>query len=105
MARPQFSLRGIFAVTSTIALMLGEAVVFPGWLAAVVGVAVTTLLAPAVAAGIVYSRGYLRAFCIGSLIWWLTVIWFGFSLGIPKPGGEIAQFHRSHQRSLALRHV
>jgi hypothetical protein len=93
-AKPQFSLQWIFAATAAVALVLGEAVAFPGWLAAVVGVAATSFLVPAFMAGIVYSRGQGRAFCIGALAWWFAIIWLNFSFGIPKPGQEVAWLHQ-----------
>lgn len=95
-AKPQFSLRWMFVVVAAVGLFLAEAVAFPGWVAAVVGVAATSFLAPAFVAGVVYSRGSGRAFCIGALAWWFAVIWFSFSLGIPKPGHEIAWLHQFH---------
>jgi hypothetical protein len=102
-ARPQFSLRWLFAVTAAAAVMLGEAVAFPGWIAWAVGIAVTPLLACAFVAGIVYARGYGQAFCIGALVWWLAARWImDVSFGVPTLNSEIANMHGLHLSGYAL---
>jgi len=83
-AKPQFSLRLLFVMISAVALVAAEAVAFPGWLALIVGLLLTSFLPPVFAAGIVYARGYGRAFCIGALAWLVAASWIAHvSLGIP----------------------
>lgn len=68
----QFSLRMIFAVIAVVAVLAAEAVVFPEWIADIVGLAVTLLLpCPFVIQG-VNIRGAGRAFGIGALCVWLV---------------------------------
>jgi NADH:ubiquinone oxidoreductase subunit 2 (subunit N) len=71
MAQPQFSLRWLFVVTAAVALLLGEAVAFPDWLAIIAGILFVLFASPALVSGIVYGRGAVRAFFIGALAWWL----------------------------------
>ena len=74
--RFQFSLKWTFVVTAVVAALLGEAVAFPDWLANIVGLVMTSMLAPVFMTGIVYARGLGRAFCIGVVAWWLSARWF-----------------------------
>jgi hypothetical protein len=81
----QFSLRLIFVVTAAVAVLLGEAVAFPDWIAEIVGLVVSSLLPPAVVAGIVYAHENRRAFCLGTLVWWLSARWM---LLVPGVGSD-----------------
>jgi hypothetical protein len=81
-AKPQFSLRTIFVLTVLAALVAAEAAGFPDWLADIVGWVVTSLLPPAVMAGIVYARGPVQAFWIGACVWWLTAFVMLFLVGM-----------------------
>lgn len=74
MAKPQFSLRWLFVLTAAVALLLGEAVAFPDWLAIIAGILVVLFASPVLVSGIVYGRGAVRAFFIGALAWWLGVV-------------------------------
>jgi hypothetical protein len=82
MAKPQFSLRAIFVVTVLAALVAAEAAAFPDWFADIVAWLVTSLIPPAVVAGVVYARGATQAFWIGAFVWWLTVAVMVFSVGL-----------------------
>lgn len=75
----------MFAAVAVVALIAAEAVAFPGWVAFVVGIFGTSFFPPTLVAGIVYSRGYKRAFCIGALAWLMSARWIaGISIGAEK---------------------
>lgn len=80
--KPQFSLRAIFLVTMLVALVSAEAAGFPDWLADIIAWIVTSLIPPAVIAGIVYARGAAQAFWIGACVWWLTAFVMLFLVGV-----------------------
>ncbi|HQU45327.1 MAG TPA: hypothetical protein PK867_21100 [Pirellulales bacterium] len=90
-AKPQFSLRWMFVAVAAVALVLGEAVGFPEPIAEAVGLIVTSLLAPAVVSGMVYARGYGRAFVIGALSWWFATAWIMGDF-FPGPGRRFQLF-------------
>lgn len=73
-AKVQFSLRTIFVVTAVVALFAAEAVAFPEMIAGIGGFVVTMLQPSVFVAQIVYGRAAGRAFGIGALSTWLTVI-------------------------------
>lgn len=87
-AKVQFSLRGMFVAIAVAALIAAEAVAFPGWLAFLAGILVTSFLPPVLIAGAFYARGFARAFCIGALAWLLAAHWIArISLGVPTTAG------------------
>ncbi|HEX5443961.1 MAG TPA: hypothetical protein VFW87_09045 [Pirellulales bacterium] len=88
-AKVQFSLRTIFVVTAVAAVVVAEAVAFPGWLADIMGVGITFLLPPAFVAQIVYARRGGRAFGIGACSVWLAVGWMDRVFGISVDGNRI----------------
>lgn len=76
----------MFAAVAVVALIAAEAVAFPGWVAYLVAILVNSFLPPVLAAGIVYGRGYTRAFFIGALAWFAAAPWVaGISL---RPHGS-----------------
>jgi hypothetical protein len=74
-AKPQFSLRSLLTAIAAASLIAGEAVGFPGWLAAAFAILITVLLPVMFVAGALYGRDSARAFCIGALVCWLTIHW------------------------------
>ncbi|HJT31871.1 MAG TPA: hypothetical protein VJ783_07435 [Pirellulales bacterium] len=73
-AKVQFSLRTIFVVTAVVAVLAAEAVALPEIIAGIGGFVVTMLQPSAFVAQIVYGRAAARAFGVGALSTWLTVI-------------------------------
>ena len=75
--RWQYSLRTLFVVTTLLAVMLSLLFASPGWVRALSALCWVTAFPAVLATALVYGKGYLRTFCLGTLI---PSAWAMFSL-------------------------
>jgi hypothetical protein len=72
----QFSIRTLFIVTTVFAVIVWVLFAPPEWVGGLVLVASFLLLLPLNIAGLIYHRGYWRAFFVGTSPWAALTAWY-----------------------------
>lgn len=80
---PRFTLRTLFAVTTSLAIWCAFVAIVPFWMSQMLIGFIWIVAASAVVIGIVYARGTRQTFCIGASIV-LASMWTG-------PGGQLIE--------------
>lgn len=72
----QFSIRSLLVATAVVAVIVWVLFVPPHVVGALVMSLLCLLLPPAILAGLIYQRGYWRAFFVGAAPWTVVLCWW-----------------------------